>query len=131
MGYAKIACPLYNQISGNNATHKKKKVMWMKECQEAFDMLKGLFISTPILAFTDFTKPFKLHVDASTMGFGAILYQEQDGNNWVIGNASQALSKNESHYPTHKLKFLALKWAVNQNFPGVPVWQHLYCVLWQ
>ena len=51
----------------------------MDECQEAFDMLKGLCTSVPILAFADCTKPFKLHTDASTIGVGAILYQEQDG----------------------------------------------------
>ena len=55
-------------------------------------------------------------MDTSTMGLGAILYQEQDGNNWVIGYANWALSKSESHYPMHKLKFLALKWAVTKSF---------------
>ena len=113
-GYAKVICPLYDQISGDIATQKKKKAIWTEECQEAFDMLKALCTSILILAFADFTKPFKLHMDASTTGVGAILYQEQDRNKWVIWYASQALSKSESHY---------------QKLPGVPVWQHLCCVL--
>ena len=35
----------------------------------------------------------------------------------MIGYASQALSKSESHYPAHKLEFLALKQAVTKSFP--------------
>ena len=62
--------------------------MWMEKCQEAFDMLKFLCTSTLILAFADFTKPFKLHMDASTMGLGSVLYQEQDRSNQVIGYTS-------------------------------------------
>ena len=50
-GYAKVTHPLYNLISGNNATQKKKKVMWMAECQGAFNTLKALCTSAPILTF--------------------------------------------------------------------------------
>ena len=41
-GNAKVTYPLYDQISGDNATQMKKKVMWMEECQEAFVMLNAL-----------------------------------------------------------------------------------------
>ena len=75
-----------------------------------------MWTSALILAFADFTKPFKLHMDASTIGLGAVLYQEQDEKDWVIGYVSRALSKSESHYPAHKLEFLALKWAVTDSF---------------
>ena len=34
----------------------------------------------------------------------------------MIGYASRALSNNESQYPADKLEFLALKWAVMENF---------------
>ena len=80
-------------------------------------MLKVLCTSAPILAFADFTKPFKLHTDVSTIGLGAILYQEQDGKDRVIVYASRALSKSEFCYPRHKqLEFLALKWAATESF---------------
>ena len=128
-GYAKVAHPLYDQISGDNATQKKKKVRWTEDCQEAFNVLKALCTSAPILAFADFTKPFKLHMDASTTGLGAILYQEQDGTNQVIGYASQALSKSESHYPAHKLEFLALKWAVTKVSRSTCMVTPLWCTL--
>ena len=36
--------------------------------------------------------------------------------NSVITYASRSVSKSESHYPAHKLEFLALKWAVCEKF---------------
>ena len=115
-GYAKDALPLYDQISSNNATHKKWKIQWTDECQKAFDRLKVLCTSVPILAFADFTKPFKLHTNVSTIGLCGILYQELNGKDRVIMYASRALSKSKSHYPAHKLEFLALKWAAIESF---------------
>ena len=56
----------------------------MKECQEAFDKLKELCTSTQIPAYANIGKPFKLHIDASVLSLGAILYQKQDGVEKVI-----------------------------------------------
>ena len=71
----------------------------------------------PILAYVDFSKPFKLHTDACGSGLGTVLYQtHEDGMDAVIAYASRSLSKGESHYLAHKLEFLTLKWAVVKNF---------------
>ena len=116
-GYAKIARPLTTLISGENADKKKALVVWTPECQEAFEHLKKLCTEAPVLAYPDFTKPFKLHIDACDRGLGAILYQEQaDGKEKPISFASRSLNKAESNYPAHKLEFLALKWAVTKRF---------------
>ena len=70
-----------------------------------------------MLAYPDFTKPFKLHIDACDRGLGAILYQDQpDGQEKSISFASRSLSKAQSNYPAHKLEVLALKWAVTKRF---------------
>ena len=51
------------------------------------------------------------------MGLGAVLYQtREDSTEAAIAYASRSLSKAESHYPVHKLEFLALKWAVIKKF---------------
>ena len=56
----------------------------------------------PILAYADFTKPFKHHTDACGTGLGDVLYQTQeDGTKAVIVYASRSLSRAESHYPAH------------------------------
>ena len=72
--------------------------------------------TTPILAYADFEKPFKLHADASFLGLGTLLYQVQDGVDKVIRYASRSLMKLEAKYPVHKLEFLCLKWAIIKQF---------------
>ena len=74
-------------------------------------------MSTPVLGYPNYEKPFILHTDASLEGLGAVLYQEDDkGIKKVISYASRSLSKSEKNYPAHKLEFLALKWAVSEKF---------------
>ena len=108
---------LYKLTSGENAGKKKAAIKWDSRCQQAFDDLKKLCTTVPILAYANFLKPFKLHTDACGMGLGAILYQtREDGTEAVIAYASRSLSKAESHYPAHKLEFLALKWEVVEKF---------------
>ena len=78
--------------------------------------MKELCVSTPILAYPDYQLPIILHTDSSSEGLGAVLYQKQEGKLRVIAYASRSVSKSESNYPTHKLEFLALKWAVCEKF---------------
>ena len=115
--YMQMAHPLHKLTSGENVGKKKAAIKWDSKCQQAFDDLKTLCTTAPILAYADFTKPFKLHTDACGTGLGAVLYQtKEDGTEAVIANASRSLNKAESHYPAHKLEFLALKWAVVEKF---------------
>ena len=108
---------MHELTSDENAGKKKAAIKWDSRCQQAFDDLKTLCTMAPILAYADFTKPFKLYTDASSTGLGAVLYQTQeDGTKVVIAYASRSLNKAESHYPAHKLEFLALKWAVVKKF---------------
>ena len=70
------------------------------------------------MAYPDFSKAFILHTDASKDGLGAVLYQNQEGVMRVIAYASRALSPAEKKYHLHtgKREFLALKWAVTDQF---------------
>ena len=70
-----------------------------------------------MLAYADYKKSFWLNTDASELGLGSVLYQQQeDGTFHVITYASRSLSKTEKNYSAHKLEFLALKWAVTERF---------------
>ena len=115
--FSQVAQPLHKLTSGENAGKKKAAIQWNSKCQQAFDDLKRFCTTAPILAYADFTKPFKLHTDACGTGLGAILYQTwEDGTEAVMAYASRSLSKATSHYPVHKLEFLTLKWAVDEKF---------------
>ena len=116
-GYAKIARPLHELTSGDNAKRKNQKVDWNIRCNDSFEALKSICSDCPVLAYADYAKPFVLHTDASTTGLGAVLYQKQeDGKERVIAYASRTLNKSERNYDAHKLEFLALKWAITDRF---------------
>ena len=70
-----VAGPLHKLTLGENAGKKKAAIKWDSRCQQAFDDLKTLCTMAPILAYANFTKPFKLHTDACVTGLGAVLYQ--------------------------------------------------------
>ena len=77
------------------------------------------FVHLPLQSWPLLTdnKPLKLCTNASAIRLGAVLYQEQNGNDRVIGYASRALSKSESHYPACiNWNIIALKWAVAESF---------------
>lgn len=50
---------------------------WTGEHQQSFEALKSKLTTAPVLAYTDFSLPFILEVDASHGGLGAVLSQEQ------------------------------------------------------
>ena len=99
--------------AGNKA--KKREIEWSGQCEKAFLKLKEICSNTPVLAYADYQKPFKVHTDASENGLVAVLYQEQDdGTTRVIVYASRSLSKSEKRYHSSKLK--ALKWSICEMF---------------
>lgn len=55
---------------------KKRLCQWSVEDLKNFAKLKQAFITAPILAFPDFTKPFIIHTDASDKGISAVLLQK-------------------------------------------------------
>ena len=115
--YAQKARPLNQLISGDNAKKKYHKMEWNDEHGQAFQLLKGACMDTPVLAYANYKKPFHLNTDTSKTGLGAVLYQQQDdGTFHIISYTSRSLSKTERNYDSHKLKFLALKWSVTERF---------------
>ena len=112
-----ISRPINQLVSGENANKKKALVEWNEECQIAFECLKHLCSRTPILAYANYQKPFKLHTDATEHGLGAVLYQKQDDDTeCVIAYANRTLTKSERNYDIHKVEFLALKWSIMERF---------------
>lgn len=68
-GYGIICKPLFNAL-------KKNSFFWTADQHEAFEKLKKIMTTTPVLALPNFSKPFILEADASGTGIGAVLMQE-------------------------------------------------------
>ena len=116
-GFAKIAVPLYDLTSGNNKDKKLEHVDLSTEALESFDHLKVACLQAPILACPNFDKPFLLETDTFGKGLGAVLSQKQaDGWYHPIAYASLVMNKTEQRYHSNKQEFLALKWAVTEQF---------------
>ena len=75
-GYAKIAKPLNDLQEGEASKLKNEDLTLTPEALAAFEELKMRCMTAPVLAFTDFEKPFQLETDTSKEGLGAVLLQE-------------------------------------------------------
>ena len=116
-GFAKVAVPLYDLTSGDNKDKKLEPVILNPEALEAFETLKQKCVQALVLFFPDFKKPFLLETDASGKYLGAVLSQKQDdGHYHPIAYASRVLTDTEQRYHLNKKEFLALKWAITEQF---------------
>ncbi|KAL7825810.1 hypothetical protein SRHO_G00335480 [Serrasalmus rhombeus] len=124
-GFAQLAGPLHRLVAKLAGTKSKKGSgqtvgeAWTPECEQSFEALRAKLVSTPVLAYADFSRPFILEVDASYSGLGAVLSQEQDGRLRPVAYASRGLrptERNMTNYSSMKLEFLALKWAMTEKF---------------
>ena len=107
--FSKIAKPI------NQLLQKEIKFKWEEKQQEAFEKLKQKLINHPILIYPNYQKPFLVITDASGIGLGAVLAQENDkGNEGVIMYASRSLTPAEKNYPITELECLAVVWAIEQ-----------------
>jgi hypothetical protein len=106
-GFSKIANPI------TELQKKNKKFVWSEKCVEAFQKLKELLTTTPILKVPDMDKEFLVCTDASKEGLGGVLMQEGR----VITYISRKLRIHEENYATHDLELLAIVYALR-------VWRH-------
>ena len=117
MNYARIAKPLNDILEGEASKLKSEAVTLPPDALEAFEKLKMCCMTTPVLAFADFEKEFQLETDASSEGLGAVLSQKQEDGKWhPIAFGSRELKGGEGKYHSSKLEFLALKWAITEQF---------------
>ena len=87
------------------------------EAREAVRTLKEQILTSPLLAFPNFAKPFLLETDASKEGLGAVLSQKQDdGRFHPVTFGSHSPTPAERNYHSSKLEFLALKWGIMEHF---------------
>ena len=122
--FAHIAKPLNDLLGCGNGKLKNHPISLTATAEEAFYMLKKKCATAPVLAFADLKRPFLLETNASKYGLGAILQQvQEDGKYHPVAYASRTLHGSEANYHSSKLEFLALKWAVTQQFKEYLMYQ--------
>ena len=108
--FAGVVAPLTTLVSPYS------QFAWSSECQESFDAAKALLCSTPVLSAPDFARPFKMEVDASAHGAGAVLLQEDErGIDHPVCYFSKKFNKHQVNYSTIEKEALALLLAL-QHF---------------
>ncbi|KAK1602548.1 hypothetical protein QYE76_037397 [Lolium multiflorum] len=105
--FSTIAAPL------NDLTKKGVVFEWGAAQDHAFDELKRLLTSAPLLALPDFNKQFEIECDASGIGIGGVLMQEGR----PIAYFSEKLSGAKLNYPIYDKELYAL-------IRVLEVWQH-------
>jgi hypothetical protein len=105
--FSRIAKPITELLKNH------VKFVWSSECNKAFEELKKLMTTTPVLTQPNIEKAFDVYCDASGIGIGCVLMQEGR----VIAYASRQLKHHEEHYPTHDLELAAVVHALK-------IWRH-------
>ena len=108
--FAAVAAPL----SDLTRKGQPSKVEWGDAQEKAYQTIKILLTSDPILRLPDPEKPFVLRTDASDYGIGAVLMQEHEGKLFPICYASKKLSDTELNYSTIEKECLAVVWGIKR-----------------
>ena len=115
--FSGIAAPLSDLMKNTNA----RVFPWTPECTTAFNELKQIISSEPVLMLPREREPFTIHTDASQFAIGAVLMQHNEqGQLKPIAFTSRKLHDAECKYPTHDQELLAIIHALKQ-------WKH-YCL---
>lgn len=95
--YYRSFCRIFSTIIHPLTTLLSPKVDFVltPECQHAFESAKSLLSHAPVLAAPDVSRRIQLEVDASAVGAGAVLLQEDvDGADHPVSYFSRKLNDN-------------------------------------
>ena len=94
---------------------KDVKWYWDTKKQKAFDNIKNMLYSEPLLVHYNPNKPIRITSDASTYGIGAVLsHVMEDGNEQPTAFTSRSLSKSERNFSQIEKETLAIVYAVRK-----------------
>ncbi|XP_071939053.1 uncharacterized protein [Coffea arabica] len=106
--FSKIGAPLF-QLLQKDVTFE-----FNDKCEKAFDKLKELLTSPPIIQPPDWSIPFEIMCDASDHAVGAVLGQRVGKAAHVIYYASRALNGAQLNYSTTEKELLAVIFALEK-----------------
>ena len=91
---------------------KGNQWVWGEAQQRAFEEVKRMLITTPVLALFDPQYDTTLSADASSYGLGAVLLQRQPGGQRKpVAYVSRSMTATEQRYAQIEKEALALTWA--------------------
>ena len=103
---AKYTAPL------NELLRKENVWSWGQSQMKAFDDVKRIISTTPVLMFYDVDKDTAVCADARGFGLGAVLMQQDETDQWrPVAYASRTLTKAETGYAPIEKECLACTWA--------------------
>ena len=101
--FSTIATPLTKLLQ------KNVKFVWSDSCENAFEKLKAILTNERVLAAPKFDKAFKIAIDASDVGVGAVLLQnDKSGIERPISYFSKKLNKYQAKCSTIEKEPLGL-----------------------
>ena len=111
-GYYRKFIPQYATVAAPLSTLTKKEIAeplpWEEEHVLAFEKLKQLLATAPVLHAPDYSQPFQLSTDASGVGIGSVLEQQRE-DTWVpLAYFSRKLLPWEARYTVTELEALAI-----------------------
>ena len=102
-GYYRKFCNNFSSMSAplTDLLEKKCKFVWNETCLNSFENIKAILSNAPMLLAPMICKPFKLAVDASDVGAGAVLLQEdENGVDHPLSYFSHKLNRHQKVYST-------------------------------
>ncbi|KAH9763969.1 hypothetical protein KPL70_001356 [Citrus sinensis] len=106
--FSKVSRPLCNLLA------KDVPFIFNDSCLMAFEKLKQLLTSSPIIQALNWSLPFELMCDASDYAVGAVLGQRVDRIPHVIYYASMTLNDAQLNYSTTEKEMLAIVFALEK-----------------
>ena len=103
-----IARPLCNLLA------KDVTFEWSQACEAAFDKLKTMLVSAPIMRSCNWDLSFEIMCDASDYAIEDVLRQREDKKAFVIYYASKTLDSTQSNYTTTEKEFLVVVFAIEK-----------------
>ena len=111
VGYYRCFCQNFSTVVAplTDLLKTKSKLIWSAACQQAFCNIKALLCSAPVLLAPRLDQPFKLHVDASHIGAGAVLIQtDQQGIERPVSFFSKKFNSYQLNYSVIENEALAV-----------------------
>jgi hypothetical protein len=107
--YVARCCPSYQDVV-LPLTNATKEFKWEQEQQSAFDQIKNMLVTAPVIRIFDVTKASTLTTDASENCLSAILSQEDK----PVAYFSKKLGEAEKNYSNIEREALAVVWGVER-----------------